>query len=74
MSIAKFPDKVLLQIFSFLPWTDLMSVRKTCHRWQELSEDNILLRNLATKLSERWGNEDHHPSNDGTHFAVVIEI
>ena len=74
MSIANFPDEVLLQIFSFLPWTDLVSVRKTCSRWQELSEDNSLLRNLARDLSERWGNEDHHPSSDETSFAVQLGI
>ena len=74
MSIAKFPEEVLLKIFSFLPWTDLVSVRKTCRRWKELSEDNILLRNLARQLAERWDNEDHHPSSDETSFAVLLGI
>ena len=74
MSIAKFPDEVLLKIFSFLPWTDLVSVRKTCNKWQELSEDNTILRNLASQLAERWGNEDHHPSSDEISFAVQLGI
>ena len=74
MSIAKCPDEVLLQIFSFLPWTDLVSVRKTCNKWLELGEDNILLRNLARDLSERWGNEDHHPSSDEISFAAQLGI
>ena len=72
MSIAKFPDEVLLKIFSFLPWTDLVSVRKTCSRWQELSEDNILLHKLARDFSERWGNEYHHPSSDEISFAILL--
>jgi len=72
MSIAKLLDEVLLKIFSFLPWTDLVSVRKTCHKWQELSKDNILMRNLARDFSERWGNEDHHPSSAEISFAVLL--
>ena len=72
MSITKFPDEVLLKIFSLLPWTDLVCVRRTCRRWQELSEDNILLRNLARQLAERWGNEDHHPSSEEISFAILL--
>ena len=72
MSIAKFPDEVLLKIFSFLPWTDLVSVRNTCNKWQELSEDIILLHNLARDFSERWDNEDHHPSSDEISFAILL--
>ena len=38
-TVADMPPEVLLQIFSFLPYEDLVAVRLTNKNWEELSQD-----------------------------------
>ena len=46
-NIATLPREVLLQVFSLLPYRDLVSVRRTCLFWHSLSQDDILLQNIG---------------------------
>ena len=48
-TVADMPPEVLLQIFSFLPYEDLVAVRLTNKRWEELSQDESLLKRIATR-------------------------
>ena len=48
-TVADMPPEVLLQIFSFLPYEDLVAVRLTNNRWKELSQDESLLKRIATR-------------------------
>ena len=47
--IGKLPPEVLLQIFSNLLYSDLLSVRSTQKSWQKLSQDKGLLKSIATR-------------------------
>ena len=37
----------LLKIFSMLPYRDVISVGRTCRRFHDLSQDKVLLKNIA---------------------------
>ena len=55
-TVADMPPEVLLQIFSFLPYEDLVAVRLTNKRWKELSQDESLLKRIATR-DFTWASE-----------------
>ena len=48
-TIDKLPPEMWLQIFSHLPYSDILSVRCTNKSWQKLSQDKGLLKTVATR-------------------------
>ena len=48
-TVADMPPEVLLKIFYFLPYEDLVAVRLTNKRWKELSQDESVLKRIATR-------------------------
>ena len=47
--IVKLPTEILPLIFFYLPYSDLLSVRVTHKNWQKLSQDEGLLKSIATR-------------------------
>ena len=47
---------VLLQIFGHLEYRDIVSVGRTCKQWHHLSQDELLLRKIASRdfTPETW--------------------
>ena len=48
-TIDKLPPEMLLQVFSHLPYSDILSVRCTNKSWQKISQDEGLLKSVATR-------------------------
>lgn len=48
-TVADMPPEVLLKIFYFLPYEDLVAVRLTNKHWKELSQDESVLKRIATR-------------------------
>ena len=74
MSTDKLPDEILLKIFSFLQFTDLLSAGRTCKQWQDCSKDHLLLEGLAKQrdLVQNWSKEGYIPSNDEICLAMSL--
>ena len=41
------PRELILQIFSLLPYRDLLSVGRTCKQLHDLSKDDVLLQKIV---------------------------
>ena len=41
------PRELILQIFSMLPYRDLLSVGRTCKQFHDLSKDDVLLQKIV---------------------------
>ena len=59
--IFSLPREMVLQIFSLLPYSDLISVGRTCKQLHESSKDGILLKSLATRIQYSWSVADYWP-------------
>ena len=44
----------MLEILTLLPYSDLISVERTCQQWCDLSKDNKIRRRLATGIQSIW--------------------
>ena len=75
-NIATLPREVLLQVFSLLPYRDLVSVGRTCLFWHSLSQDDILLQNIGKKHlnTETWSEDDICPSREEIGLSVFLGI
>ena len=73
-TLANFPPELLLRIFSNLGYRDLLSVRRTCVQWQDLSLDEHLLRTIKERdfREDKWGEEEYCPSADEIAVAVFL--
>ena len=56
-TLANFPPELLLRIFSHLCYRDLVTARRTCRQWRDLSMDEGLLRTIKIR-SFRGDNSD----------------
>ena len=77
MTLANFPPELLLlRIFSNLGYRDLMSARRTCAQWRDLSMDEGLLRTIKERdFSEsKWNDKKYCPSADEICLAVFLGI
>ena len=65
-TLANFPPEVLLKIFSHLGYRDLVTARRTCVQWRDLSMDEGLLRTIKQRdfSQDKWEEEDYFPSED----------
>ena len=86
MTMTTLPPEVLLRIFSNLGYRDLMSARRTCRQWCDLSMDEDLLHTIkerdfnqdiwAVSIWEEkmWGEEEQFPipSSDEIGLAVFL--
>ena len=52
--ILSLPRDVMLEILTFLPYNDLISVERTCQHWCDLSKDNKIRGRLATGIQSIW--------------------
>ena len=74
MTMTTLPPEVLLRIFSNLGYRDLMSARRTCRQWRDLSMDEGLLRTIKERdfREEQWGEERYCPSDEEIGLAVFL--
>ena len=49
MTITTLPTEVLLRILSHLGYRDLVTARRTCVQWRDLSRDEGLLRTIKQR-------------------------
>ena len=71
---ASFPPELLLHIFSHLGYRDLVSARRTCKQWRDLSLDEGLLRTIKERdfREDKWEEETYFPSEDEIGLAVFL--
>ena len=80
MSINNLKKEELLKIFSMLPYRDVISVGRTCRRFHVLSQDDLLLKNIAKREMSRdcWQINHVYPTREQislvTSLGSVIEI
>ena len=75
-TLANFPPEVLLRIFSNLGYRDLVSARRTCRQWRDLSQDEHLLRTIKERdfREDKWEEEEYVPSDEEIGLAVFLGI
>ena len=71
-TIEILPREVLLQIFSLLPYSDLVSVGRTCKHWHGLGKDYALLQ-MIVKREFSWSDGDYYPTRKEIGYAVFLE-
>ena len=73
-TISVLPPELLLRIFSGLHYRDLVSARRTCSSWREVSEDDLLWRGLVTRHlgPGSWLHDDTIPSRVEMALAVLL--
>ena len=49
LTILSLPSELLLQIFRHLSYPDLLSAGQACRQWREVSEDSLLLQEIAAR-------------------------
>ena len=61
MTIPTLPPEVLLRIFSNLGYRDLVSARRTCRQWRDLSMDEGLLCTIKKRdfREDMWEEEEY---------------
>ena len=79
MAISTLPPELLLRIFSQLSYRDLVSVRRTCRQWRDLSQDEGLLRTIKERdfredMWEESDEEGYYPSDEEIGLAVFLGI
>ena len=67
-------DDALLQIFSMLPYRDLISVGRTCKQLRGLAQEDVLWRRIARRniIGETWNDENFHPSRIEIGLAIFL--
>ena len=71
-TIEILPREVLLQIFSLLPYSDLVSIGRTCKHWHSLGKDYDLLQ-MIVKREFSWCDGDYYPTRREIGYAVFLE-
>ena len=73
-TLANFPPELLLRIFSHLCYRDLVTARRTCRQWRDLSMDEGLLRTIKERdfREDKWAEEAYCPSPDEIALAVFL--
>ena len=73
-TLANFPPEVLLRIFSNLGYRDLVTVRRTCVQWRDLSLDEGLLRTIKQRdfSEDKWNDQKYCPSAEEIGLAVFL--
>ena len=74
MAISTLPPELLLRIFSHLSYRDLVSARRTCRQWRDLSMDEGLLRTIKERdfREDKWSEEGHCPSDEEIGLMVFL--
>ena len=78
MTMTTLPPEVLLRIFSNLGYLDLVSARRTCRQWRDLSQDEGLLSSIKERdfrqdiWEEKKWEEEYIPSADEIGLAVFL--
>ena len=78
MTITTLPPELLLRIFSHLGYRDLVSARRTCRQWRDLSQDEGLLSSIKERdfsqdiWEEKKWEEEYIPSADEIGLAVFL--
>ena len=74
VTISSLPPELLLRIFSGLHYRDLVSARRTCSSWREVSEDDLLWRGLVTRHlgPGSWLHDHTIPSRVEMALAVLL--
>ena len=49
--------EVLIEIFSYLSYADLISLRRTCTLWKTLCKDELLTAGIVTRFAHHWEKE-----------------
>ena len=73
--ILSLPRDVMLEILTFLPDIDLISVEKTCQQWCDLSQDNYIqrrVRRLATRIESSWRDRNYWPDAPEVRCAASL--
>ena len=70
--IFSLPREVMLEILTFLPYSDLISVERTCQQWCDLCKDNKIRRKLATGIQSSWDNYDYWPDAAEVRCAAAM--
>ena len=65
-------EMVLVRIFSLLPYSDLISVGRTCKHLRDSSKDDILMRRLAARIRSSWSDPDHWPAGAEVRCAAGL--
>ena len=73
-TLANFPPELLLRIFSHLCYRDLVTARRTCVQWRDLSMDEGLLRTIKQRnfREDKWSEEEYCPSDEEIGLAVFL--
>ena len=73
-TISSLPHELLLRIFSGLHYRDLVSARRTCARWREVGEDDLLWRGIVTRHlgPGSWLHDDTIPTRVEMALAVLL--
>ena len=73
-TLANFPPEVLLRIFSLLCYRDLVTARRTCVQWRNLSMEEGLLRTIKERdfSQDKWDDEEYCPSDEEIGLAVFL--
>ena len=73
-TLANFPPEVLLKIFSHLGYRDLVTVRRMCRQWRDLSMEEGLLRTIKQRdfSEDKWSEEAYCPSAEEIGLAVFL--
>ena len=64
----------VLKIFSMLPYRDVILLGRTCRRFHVLSQDDLLLKNIAKREMSRdcWQINDVYPTRE--QISVVTSL
>ena len=75
-TLANFPPELLLRIFSHLGYRDLVTARRTCVQWRDLSMDEGLLRTIKQRSfsEDKWSEERYCPSDEEIGLVVFLGI
>ena len=73
-TVSSLPHELLLRIFSGLHYRDLVSARRTCSRWREVGEDDLLWRGIVTRHlgPGSWLHDDTIPTRVEMALAVLL--
>ena len=71
-NIFSLPREMVVRIFSLLPYSDLISVGRTCKHLRDSSKDDILMRRLAARIRSSWSDPDHWPAGAEVRCAAGL--
>ena len=74
MSVTVLHQEELLKIFSMLSYRDEISVGRTCRRFHVLSQDELLLKNIARRelSADRWKINHVYPTREQISVATSL--